>query len=799
MFRNYLKIAVRSLLRNKILSIINMAGLAIGISACLLITMYVLDELSYDRFHEKSDRIYRLTTITHLPNEDRAQAMSAPSMGQWLKENFPEVESTVRLGTSRRPLSFEKVQVPNTEIWYADSTLFDIFSFTLIKGNPKKALVEPYSIVLTESAAKRYFGTNDPFGKSMMFSDTIPLKVTGIIKDIPANSHIHMDVIVSRSSVPAMTGDLTYDKEWFLSVIYTYVLLNETNNPKTLEAKIKPVIAKHNADEQRTRKVNITHDIQLQPITDIHLKSHLHGEIGVNGHSTYVYLFLVVAILVLLIACANYVNLSTARSLRRAKEIGMRKVIGAKRQQLVTQLLGESLLITLASFILAVMIISFSIHSFNTFSGKSLTFDLISDTRLLWITMSTFLVVSLLAGCYPAFFLSSFSPIKVLRNKLASSGQNAFIRQSLVVFQFTISIVLIISTLVISRQMNFIQNRNLGLNKDQIIELKLRLPVLHQRDIIKNEILKISGVTAATANNFSYSKRLTNSPVRPEGAEKDDYSTENIICADHDFLKTFGIMLESGRDFSKNFYTDEIEAVIINESAVKHFNWGSPEQAIDKSIFLPMYGRTSKVIGVVKDFNCSSLHENIKPIIIQISPDYQFLAVKISAKTIPVAIDQMKKVWNSLPLNSPFEYSFMDEDFAHLYHAEQQTQSIIAILSGLAIFIACLGLFGLASFMTEQRMKEISIRKILGADVLGITSLLTKDFIRLVLVSIVLSAPIAWFALTGWLESFAYKTNVPIWIFLAAGCCSVLIAIFTVSFQSIKAAIANPIDSLRSE
>lgn len=504
MIRHYLQISIRTLFKNKFLSFINIIGLVIGITAFILISIYVFDELSYDRFHEKSERIYRLTTITHLPQEDRSTAMTAPFMGQWLIDNFPEVQNMVRIEMSARSLSYKDVRVDNTEIWYADSSLFDIFSFRLVKGNPRKALVEPYSVVISESSAKKYFGQEDPYGKIMMFTDTIPLTVTGIMKDVPANSHLKMDVITSRSTFLTMTGDVTYDKEWFLTVLYTYVLLNEENDAEGLEAKIKPLIDKHNITESKARKVNITHDLKLQPLTDIHLKSHLYSEIGVNGNITYVYLFLVVGILVLLIACANYINLSTARSLHRAKEISMRKVIGAKRKQLIIQLLGESLLITLVSFVVALLAVQLLIPTFNTFVGKSMSFNPFVQPIPMAITICTFFIVGIASGCYPAFFMSSFSPIKTLKNRSVGSKQNILIRKGLVVFQFTISIVLIISVIVIFRQMDYMQNRNLGLNKEQIVEIRLRQHLWPKQALIKEELLTILEVAAVAATNFSY-------------------------------------------------------------------------------------------------------------------------------------------------------------------------------------------------------------------------------------------------------------------------------------------------------
>ena len=799
MIRHYLVIAIRTLLRNKFLTFINIVGLVIGITAFVLISMYVFDELSYDRFHEKSDRIYRVSTISHLPQEDRTTAMSPPLMGQWLIDNFPEVENMIRMERSTRSLKYKDISVPSTELWYADSSLFNIFSFHLLKGNPKKALAEPYSIVISESTAKKYFGEEDPYGKIMMITDTIPLTVTGIMEDIPMNSHLKADVIVSRSTIAVMTGDVTYDKEWFLTVIYTYVLLNNKNDVKALEAKIKPVIEKYNMSERNARKVNITHDVMLQPLTDIHLRSHLYSEVGVNGNITYVYLFLLVGILVLLIACANYINLSTARSLHRAKEISMRKIIGAKRKQLVTQLLGESFLTTLVSFVVAMIAVRLLIPAFNVFSGKSIGFNPFMQPVPMAITICTFLIVSVVSGCYPAFFMSSFPPIKTLKNRTAGSKQNILIRKGLVVFQFTVSIVLIISVIVIFRQMDYMQNRNLGLNKEQIVEIRLRQHVWPKQALIKEEMLKVPGVEGGAATNFSYSTRLGDTPVRPEGAQKDDYSPESVICTDFDFVNTFDVQLVAGRNFSKEHWTDQYESLLVNESAVKHFNWESPAKAVGKEIFLPLYGKTGKVIGVVRDFNFASLHVNVRPLIVHIFSNYRFLAIKIAAEEVPETIRLVKEKWESFQLDTPFEYSFMDEDFEKLYRTENQTQTIIGLLSEIAIAIACLGLFGLASFTAEQRMKEITIRKVLGANVMQITKLLSKDFILLVMISFAISVPIAWIVLRNWLDSFSYKTGIPFWVFLVGGFCSLFVAVCTVSFQSIKAAMANPVDSLRGE
>ncbi|HWA34057.1 MAG TPA: ABC transporter permease, partial [Cyclobacteriaceae bacterium] len=792
MLRNYIKVAFRALLKNWQFSLINIAGLAIGISICVLITLYVLDELSFDTFHLKADRIVRLTPTLHMPKGDRPRAITSPVMGPALQANFPEIEKIVRLTGSSRTIAYKDKKIYDTRVLYADSTFFDIFTFPMIAGNPKTALVNPYSIVLTQTSAKKYFSGEDPMGKIMAFSDSITLTVTGIMKDIPANSHIQFDVLLSHSTIWEMT-DHHVDTEWFSNSEYTFLLLREGQDREKLESKF-PAFLENVLGEEK-KESGLWYDFYLQPIKDIHLRSDLAAEMGPNGSIKYVYTFSVIAILVLLVACANYVNLSTARSMKRAKELGMRKVIGARRFQLTTQLFGESLLLTTFSAILAIAIVTSALPAFNGLAGKQMTIESIFSFNTIIAILLIFLTISLLAGAYPALMMSSFSPIKTLKNNVRQGKENILIRKGLVIFQFTISIMLISGTIVIYQQMEFLQNQNLGLNKEQMIELKMRYSVNGKAKTIREEMLRVPGVRDAALTSFSYNNSINNIALHVEGSPEGTISSEASISIDENFLNAFQIPLAAGRNFSRDFPTDSASGFIVNETAVKHFDWGTPEEAIGKELDWGL-GKKGRVVGVAKDFNFYSAHSQIRPVIMHIIPDwYEFVALKIDAAQAMQVLSRLEEKWNSMGLDSPFDYSFMDQDFEKLYKAEQQTQTVVTVLSSLAIFIACLGLFGLAAFTAEQRTKEIGVRKVLGADVVSVVKLLSSDFIKLVAIAIIFAIPISWIGLQKWLDSFAYRTEVSPWIFALAAVSAMTVALFTVSFQSIKAAMANPVIS----
>ncbi len=796
MLKNYLKVAFRSLLKNWQFSFINIAGLAIGISICILIALYVLDELSFDAFHTKADRIVRLTPTLHMPKGDRPRAITSPVMGPALQANFPEIERIARLSGSSRTVAYKEKKIYDTKVLYADSAFFDIFTFPMIAGNPKTALVNPYSIVLTQLAARKYFDNEDPMGKIMAFSDSITLTVTGIIEDIPANSHLQFDVLLSRSTIWEMS-DHQVEDQWFSNNTYTFLLLREGQDRKNLESKFPAFLEKVLAEAKK--ESGLWYDFYLQPIQDIHLKSDLAAEMGPNGSIKYVYTFSVIAVLVLLVACANYINLSTAKSMNRAKELGMRKVIGARRAQLTLQLFGESFLMTTFSALLAMTIVTSALPAFNTLTGKTITMQSLFSVNMILASAAIFVAISILAGAYPALMMSSFSPIKTLKSHVRQGKENVLLRKGLVVFQFTISIILIAGTLVIYRQMEFLENQNLGLNKEQMLELKMRFSVNAKAKTIKEEMLRVPGVIDAALTSFSYNNSVNNIAVLPEGSTNGAISSEASMSIDETFLKTFQIPLVAGRDFSRDFPTDSASGFIVNEAAVKHFDWGTPEQALGKELDWGL-GKKGKIIGVVKDFNYYSSHVQIRPLIMHIIPDwYEFIALKIDAAQAPQVIAALEKQWNNMGLDSPFDYTFMDTDFEKLYRAEQQTKGVVTVLSSLAIFIACLGLFGLAAFTAEQRTKEIGVRKVLGADVVSVVKLLSADFIKLITVSIVLAVPMSWMGMNRWLDSFAYKTDVSLWILVFASASALLVALLTVSFQSIKAATANPVDSLRSE
>jgi putative ABC transport system permease protein len=796
MLQNYLKVAFRTFIKNKSFSLINIAGLAIGVSTCLLISLFVLDELSFDRFHTNRDRIYRITELLHLPTEVRHQTVTSPPMAPALEREFPEVLKTARLSFSSRTISYKDHKYTDTRLLYVDSAFFQIFSFDMIEGNPGKALTQPYSIVLTERAAKKYFGNEDPLNKIMLLSDTLTVTVTGVVKDIPANSHIQFDAAMSRSTITSMLKGRPEDN-WFNNGTYSYLLLPQGYNVKDLEAKIPAFLDKEMGKDRKTE--GIWYDFDLQPLTSIHLHSTSLYDLAANGNIKYVYTFTLIAILVLLIACANYINLATAKSVNRAKELGMRKVVGARKNQLALQLLGESGMITLIAFIVAIAFVSAALPSFNTLTGKTLNINVLAKPDVLGIIVSIFLLISLIAGGYPAWLMSSISPLRAMKDYTKQGSSGGLVRKGLVIFQFTMSIILISSTIVIFRQMEYMQSRNLGFHKEQMMQVKIPFRLQSKIETIKEELSKIPGVISSSASNFSFSDGTNNIAMLPEGAAENQVTSEAAIGVDADFIPNFGLDLLAGRNFQKGNVSDDTSAFIVNEAAVRQFNWGTPEDAIGKSVNWGL-GKKGAVIGVIKDFNYNSLHREISPLIIHIIPDwYNLITLRIDAKDMPGVIAQAETTWKQFDSEDAFNYGFMDKDFDNLYRAEEQTRTIVGLLTSLAIFIACLGLFGLAAFIAEQRTKEIGIRKVLGANVAGIIVLMSKDFLLLIGVAFVIAVPIAWYSGTAWLTSFAFKTDVAWWIFIVAGGSAAAVALITVSFQSMKASMMNPVKALRTE
>lgn len=799
MLKNYLKIAWRNLWKNKLFSLINISGLAVGVTCCVLIFLYVSNELSYDKYNERADRIFRFTSICFQPKKTEYFATTSPIMSQRIKETFPEVEQFVRIVPTRRTISYQDKKFYDSKIFYADSALFDVFTFQMLQGDAKKALATPYSVVLTETSAKKYFGNLDVVGKMMKLSDTINIMVTGLIKDIPLNSHVKFDAVMSRQTISEIAKSIPSWKQdnelnWFNCDTYSYLLLKEGTKPEVLEAKINAFMNKEMADIKKD--IGMWFNVKFQNVTDIHLKSHLDAEYKDSNNSdiTYVYIFSAVAGLVLLIACCNFINLSTARSLNRAKEIGLRKVIGARRVQLISQFLGESILLTVIASFLSIILLYIAVPVFNSYIGTELSVGL----DVIGIYLAIIIAVGILAGSYPSLLMSSFSPVRSLKGSINHGLGDVLFRKGLVVFQFSIAVILIIGTTLILQQLEFIQDRNIGMNKEQMLSIEMQPGDARKGDVILKELSRNSKVTGGTLNSFSF-KGISNITLLPEGAAQNEMTASYVISVDENFLKTFGIQLLAGRDFSKEFPTDVTEAFIVNEAAVKTWGWKTPKEALGKKIEWA-FGKTGPVIGVVKDFNFASMHNSVEPMVIHIFPQwFRNITLKLNTTDLTKTMGELEATWKATSTGSPFKYSFLEDDFNALYRSEQNMRTVLSAFTFLSIMVACLGLFGLAAFSIKQRFKEIGIRKVLGANVSGIVALLSKDFLKLVLISIIIAAPIAWYAMHKWLQDFAYKIDISWWVFLIAGVVASLIAFATVSIQAFKAAISNPVKSIRTE
>jgi putative ABC transport system permease protein len=803
MIKNYLKTAFRVLKKHPGFTTINILGLSVGLATCLSIILYVVDELSYDRYNAKAERIYRVNLDVKFGGKDVSYAAAEAPMAAALKKEFPEVESAVRLARSIdwRPEGFyvkkgnETIQENN--IVFADPSLFDIFTLTMVDGNPSTALAAPNSVVLTETTAQKYFGRTDVVGQTLTFNDSIVNRITGVIKDIPKQSHFEFGIFVSMSSLPE-----SREESWLGGGFNTYVLLRPGADYKKLQTKISNLMRKHVGEsfggiEAFEKNGNrITAD--LSPLTSIHLLSNRQQELSANGNTQYVYIFSGIALLILLIACVNFMNLSTARSASRALEVGVRKVLGSGRPSLITQFLTESVLVTFVSTVLALLLAYISLPLFNQLSGKELSFTV---QTLAWLAPSSLvmiIIVGFITGSYPALVLSSFHPIAVLKGRLSKGMKGSGFRSFLVVFQFSISIFLIIGTLVIFNQLKYIHNKNLGYDRSQVLIIKNTTPLGDKARLLKQDFLQINGVVDATLTNFlptANKSNLTSLVPTPSFDQKTAVLTE-FWPVDENYLGTLGIQLITGRNFSSRMATDSM-ALIINEAAVRLFGFKDP---LNKSLYRfagPM--QQYHIIGVIRDFNFTSLRENVTPLALTYGGSQGALSLRVNTANLPVLLSQLRKGWKKLAPDQQLDYSFMDTDFDATYRSEQRIGTIFFVFTALAIAIACLGIFGLAAYSAEQRSKEIGIRKVLGATVPSIVGMLSRDFIKLVFIAILIASPLAWVTMQKWLQEFAYRTPMQWWIVAIGGSTAVLIALLTVSFQAIKAAIANPVKSLKTE
>ncbi len=805
MLKNYLKVALRNLWKNKGFSAINIIGLASGLAVCLLIVLYVVDELSYDKYYPNAERIYRIDADIYFNNTSAIFAVSPDPLGPALKRDFPGVEEITRVANQGGILvKKDNRNVQDDHAAFADSTFFKVFALPMIAGNPLTALRDPNSIVIDETTAKKYFNTTDILGKTLIVDNDNYCKITGVIKDIPKQSHFHFHFIRPRGKD---------NPSWLSNNRYNYVLVRpgvtKEKLQKDVDATINNYLGKELQDQLHASLNDLKNtgghfDYYAMPVTGIHLHSDKQYEIEANGNINYVYIFSVIAIFILLIACVNFMNLSTARSANRAKEVGIRKVAGSLRTHLIIQFLTESILICLFSLVLAIIMAMLLMPLFNQLAGKEMSIATLFSTWLFPIMLALVIVVGFVAGSYPAFYLSSFQPIDVLKGKIAKGFKSSWLRSSLVVFQFSISIILIIGTIVIYNQLDFIRSHKIGYNREQVLILHNAWYLDKQIHSFRNELLNITGV-----ENASISGDLpTGTSFDTEGWFRDAAMNANKAVVltnffiDENYIPTLGMNIAKGRNFSKAFPSDS-SGIILNEAAVKVLGLKEP---LKETLYRPDFSNDAigaaipyHIVGVVKDFNFSSMHDNVGPLIIQLGENWGSIAVHIKTKNIASVINTIETRWNAATAGQPFNYTFMDDDFNKVYTAEQQTGKLFITFAVFAIFIGCLGLFGLVTYAAEQRTREIGVRKVLGASVGGIVTMLSKDFAKLVLIAAVIAFPVAWWAMHTWLQSFAYRTTLSWWIFVVAGITAILIALITVSIQAIKAAVANPVQALRSE
>jgi putative ABC transport system permease protein len=794
LFRNYLKTAFRSLWKHKAFSFINILGLAVGMTACFLIFLYVRFETSFDNFHSKADRIYRVETEVRTPTEIIHTGLTTTPVAINMKRDFPEVEEAVRLGRDGLLVRNGDTKFQETNTVLADSGLFKVFDFPLIEGDRNTALKEPMSIILSQTAAKKYFGTGKAYGQHLLLTGAaINSTVTGIMKDIPRNSQIQADMLVSMSSFQAIYGHPTTDSEWTNHNYYTYVLLAPHADAKLLEAKLPAFQELHHGEE--AKKLQMQDYLSLDPLRDVYLRSRLDG--FVTGSISNVYIFSIIAIFILTIACINFINLTTARSVERAKEVGIRKVVGAVRSQLVRQFIGESIIISTLAFIIAVLMSSLLLPLFNQVAGNEISESIFSKPSDIPGLFFLSLFTGFLAGTYPSLVLSSFKPVIVLKGRFSGGTKGMLLRKGLVVFQFAISIILIVGTLVVYAQLSYMRKQDLGFAKDQTMVIFTNFD--KNKDAFKQSLSAIPGVLSSTYSsgvpggdhNSAYSQ-LENKKGEMQKTNLDGY------FVDFDFIKQYGFKLVAGRPLSKEFGTDSTQAMIINEAAVKMLGYGTAREAIGRNF--DQWGRHGKIIGVLKDFHYESLQQNIKPFTMRFeSWGFGTISIKLSSAKLQETIKAISNKWTQIIPNRPFEYNFLDQQFDQKYRAEDKFGNLFFNFAVLAIFISCLGLLGLASYSTIQRTREIGVRKVLGASVSNIVNLLSVEFIKLVLIAFVIAAPVGLFGMNKWLQDFAYHIHISWWVFVVAGILSIAIAFLTISFQAIKAAISNPVDSLRTE
>ena len=796
MLYHNLKLAFRNLLRHTSFSFINILGLTIGIASCIIIGLYIFNELTFDKFHSRHKNIYRVNKITNEKGGKAQEDGITPGLlAPAAVKDVPEVVAATRFRPwfNEMLISHDTIRLKLDDVVYADESFLQLFDFPLVKGERKNVLKEPYSAVITESTAKKYFKNADPVGKTLNTLNDIPVKITAVAKDVPVNSSIQFTMLISWETIaaPAAKDYFSWMNNWTTQVDYTFLQLKENADPVKVGDKISVMMHKYRDETEFQFRP------YLQRLDDLHLQSAgiLYAESFRTNSNKIIYTLMIIAIFILLIACFNFINLTTAGALGRAKETGVQKVLGARQSQLIGKFFSESFLLCSFSLVFAVILVSILLPLFNILADTQLTTALLFHPKLIFALAGLLLLISLIAGLYPAIFLARFKSKDVFRN-IIKTGKDNWLRKSLVTTQFALSILLIIATIVVNNQMHYMATKDLGFQKEQVVVVPLTNTGMEAKSKEFVTALKhYPGIESISTSNRVPGQSLNGYGIIPEGRRQEEHLLSNVLETDADFTSTYNIQLAAGRFFSPQFTTDSTDAIVINEAMVRYLNWKDP---VGKQ-FEIYEARKGRVIGVMRDFNFASLRESVQPLAIILNNNPLYLSVKLKAGAIQPSLDNIRKEWKQLNNQYPFDYFFMDEQLNRYYKTDKRLMHVLSIFAVLAIVIACMGLFGLSIYTARQRTKEIGIRKVLGASVAGITVLLSKDFLKLVLIASVLSFPLAWWAMNNWLQDFAYRIHIGAGIFAIAGIAVILIALFTVSLQAIKAAVANPVKSLRTE
>lgn len=811
MLRNYFKIAWRNLMKYKFISFINLFGLTVGLTCCLLITIYIVNELSYDRYNKNADNIYRVTRSFNNSEGVVSLTLStvAPPFGYYFPTDFPEIVKMTRLlNNGTTPLKYKDKLISEPEVYFGDENLFDVFTLKVLEGDPKTALKEPFSVMLSEEAAKKYFGNEDPMNKILRANNQFDVKVTGVYQKFPSNSHLHPGMLVSFNTLKdsAVYGAENLRTNWGNNSFFTYLLLPEHYDIKRMIARFPDFVDKRMDHKDYNGGIPSKFTkIGLQKLTDIHLYSHTDYEAEPNGDITRVYIFSIIALFILLIACINYMNLSTARSALRAREIGIRKVIGARKKEIIIQFLSESILIAWAAIVISLILLYFTLPWLNQLSDQNLSMSILMKWQVFIPIISAPFIIGILSGLYPALFMSSFQPVKTLKGLLKAGKGNISFRKVLVITQFGISIVLIITTIIVFQQLRYMQNTSLGYDKEHLVTMPYNNFLNSSYEQFRNELLRNPNIKdVARSSRIPTGRLLDEMGASTYVGDSSKPITADIkfVAGDYDFIPTYGVHIVAGRNFSRSYGTDTSN-FILNESAVSAIGWKRPQDAIGKDFKYGQY--KGKVIGVMGDFHFESLRNKIVPIILCNPPTtatdsyFNNLSIKVTGNNVQNTLALVGNTWRKYLPELPYQFTFLDEKFAELYKSEQRQGTIFTVFACIAIFIACLGLFGLSAFTISQRFKEIGVRRVLGANVDSIVLLLSKEFLRLVFIASIIAFPIAWYAMTHWLADFAYRVNIQWWVFMLAAILALVVALATVSFHAIRAALANPVASLRSE